>query len=436
MENKEDNETRQAKKKPKLNFYKTLVLYALIPMVAISITMLSIIFVTTTQETKSVFNTCVFVSIAAIFIFMGIALLIARPISTPLKKISIFTKSLADGDLTASLDAVSHIEETVSIMESVSIMKSNLNEIVSNINDKMNQLDKDMGSVDKSLSSCLDAIGGVSTSIDEISRGAIEMSESVTNTSNNMENIGNEITSIQSFVKNAKVNSNEVIEISKVTEENLEKLIQANENTILSSKEVTAGITSTDEAVKEISLAAQMIAEIASQTNLLSLNASIEAARAGEAGRGFAVVADEIGKLAQQSNESAAKIKEIVANITKKSNENIGLVEKIHTSIENEGVVLGTVRDSFKEVTEKVHETADIVAYIFNETNDLAIGKENVIEEVSTLSAVTEENAASCQETTAIIEEINATMESISNASKDTVSLSKELKERISYFKQ
>ena len=389
-----------------------------------------------TKQTMAILVTCVMISLVAIVLFVVIALIVARPIAIPLKKISIFTKNLADGDLTASLDATSHIEETILIMESVNTMKSNLNDIVSNINSKMNQLDKDMENVDNSLSSCLNAVGGVSTSIDEISKGAVDMAESVTNTSNNMSNIGNEITSIQSFVKNAKANSEEVIEISKVTEENLEKLMKANENSILSSKEVTAGISSTDEAVKEISVAAQMITEIASQTNLLSLNASIEAARAGEAGRGFAVVADEIGKLAQQSNESAIKIKEIVSNITQKSNENIALVKKIHTSIENEGTALETLKNSFKEVNEKVHDTANTVVHIFNETNDLAVGKENVIDEISTLSSVTEENAASCQETTAIIEEINATMESISSTSKDTVLLSKELKERIAYFKQ
>ena len=138
----------------------------------------------------------------------------------------------------------------------------------------------------------------------------------------------------------------------------------------LSAKAVTDIVTSineTSEAVNKISEMVTFITDIASQTNLLSLNASIEAARAGESGRSFSVVASEIGKLAQESSSSAENIRNIVSTITKLSNKCVDQAAAVNKIINEQQILLENALSQFdtlsKEITNSV-ENIDGVAII------------------------------------------------------------------------
>lgn len=292
-----------------------------------------------------------------------------------------------------------------------------------------------MVGVDDSISECSNAVSGVSTVIDGISDGAVSMSESVQTTAANMVNVGNNITNIQISVDNARKNDDEVRIISKEVRENLDKLIGANKNTIQISQEVVKGIAESNEAVEAINMATDVITGIASQTSLLSLNASIEAARAGEQGKGFAVVASEIKTLAEQSTGSAQEIRNIISNLVQKFGVSTDLVGKIKESVTVEGDVLANVHESFNKVTNSMNQTSENINEIYGKTNELSVAKDNILNEVSNLSAIAQENATSCEETTSVIENINDTIEKISLSSKDTVHLSQKLEQEVKYFK-
>ena len=173
---------------------------------------------------------------------------------------------------------------------------------------------------------------------------------------------------------------------------------------------------------------------IASQTNLLSLNASIEAARAGEAGRGFAVVAGEISSLASQSDQSSKEIKAIVDEIIATSNKNVEYAGQISEAVNNEGVVLNQVNDSFTVVNEKVEGTVAAIHTIAEKTQELDAAKAQVLDDVSSLSSISEENAASCQETNASMEEIGASIQTIKEESDKTLEITNILEKAISVF--
>ena len=142
------------------------------------------------------------------------------------------------------------------------------------------------------------------------------------------------------------------------------------------------------EISKEIGNIITDIEDIASQTNLLSLNASIEAARAGEAGRGFAVVADQIGKLAADSAKSAVNTRD--------------LIDKTLVEIEKGNTITRTTADAFNQIIADMESFADIAENTMEKANSQAESLEQIGKGIEQLSGVVQGNAASSEENTAI----------------------------------
>ena len=142
------------------------------------------------------------------------------------------------------------------------------------------------------------------------------------------------------------------------------------------------------EISKEIGNIITDIEDIASQTNLLSLNASIEAARAGEAGRGFAVVADQIGKLAADSAKSAVNTRE--------------LIDKTLVEIEKGNTITRTTAESFNQIIEDMKSFAELAENTMEKANSQAESLEQIGQGIEQLSGVVQGNAASSEENTAI----------------------------------
>ncbi|MCR5556124.1 MAG: hypothetical protein K6F75_01010 [Butyrivibrio sp.] len=129
----------------------------------------------------------------------------------------------------------------------------------------------------------------------------------------------------------------------------LNRLIDQSDEVKASVHDIGDTINSTNDSAKEISKFSQAITEIASQTNLLSLNASIEAARAGDAGKSFTVVATEIGQLAVQSSNSADEIKkivEIIADLSAISEENAASSEETNASMQELNATFAIITES------------------------------------------------------------------------------------------
>ncbi|MCR5650904.1 MAG: methyl-accepting chemotaxis protein [Lachnospiraceae bacterium] len=342
---------------------------------------------------------------------------------------------LTSGDLTSETVCSSAIKEINDISSDVVTLRTAMKQVISGIVSNVSTLNTEMGGVDSGVTSVNNASEGVVHAIDDLSKGSMDMAESVQNTQSNMIQIGDDIDGIREMTDEATTYVNEVETESRTAQKALDELIRANTNTINVSKSVVDGINTSSEAVKKIAEAASVIESIASQTNLLSLNASIEAARAGEAGRGFAVVAGEISNLASQSDLSSKEIKSIVDEIITTSNKNVEYAGQISEAVNNEGTVLTQVNDSFSVVNEKISGTVQAINTIAEKAQQLDSAKNRVIDDVSSLSSISEENAASCQETNASMVEIGSTISTIKEQSDKTLGVTGQLGEAVAMFK-
>lgn len=173
----------------------------------------------------------------------------------------------------------------------------------------------------------------------------------------------------------------------------------------------------TNESAVKIKEATALITSIAKQTNLLSLNASIEAARAGEQGRGFAVVAGQIQKLAEESNESANQIEEIIAHLIEDSEKAVQTMDEVKEVMADQNENVGLTRDRFAEMHSGVEKTIEGIRIIAEKMEQIDDTRTGVVDIVQNLSSLSEENAAGTQEVSASVTEVGEHMSRIAKNS-------------------
>lgn len=342
--------------------------------------------------------------------------------------IAIITKVIGNLDNVAqgSLDIevgekmLKRSDEIGDISRSVHALIQSLAEIVQNILHSSKNLDSISGNFKNSFGTMSNYIGNVDRAVGEMANGTAQQAQETQSVSNKVQDMGEAIAKTSGNVDKLVGNTDKMHEYNAKVDETLDDLIKISKESKDAIQIVYEQTNLTNQSVNEIQLAADVITDIADQTNLLSLNASIEAARAGEQGKGFAVVADEIRKLAEQSAQSASQITETIDALIRNSNTTVNTMKKVTEIIEKQGEELSQTQNVFENLNGEIAQVGNAVDDIRERTEQLNELKESVMDAMDNLSAIAEENAASTEETTASMQELRNLVD---DCSKDVVQI-------------
>ena len=295
-----------------------------------------------------------------------------KNLSDYVNEISAILQRMATGDLTEDSNEITDfLGDFASIKESFVHILKRFNSTLTNIQTSADEVEE--------------GAGGISQSSQALAEGATDQASAI-------QQLDATVTSVANMATESARETQQAYD-------DIQKTVSDAEQEKEKMKELTDEMRRIYEISSEISNIIVTIENIASQTNLLSLNASIEAARAGEAGKGFAVVADQIGKLAADSANSAAETKE--------------LISKTVQEIEKGNAVTETVSQSFDRVIASMNTFAD-VAHQINETAvNQASALEQVNQGIDQLSAAVQNTASSSEESAAISEQLSAKAEEL-----------------------
>jgi len=373
----------------------------------------------------------VIMAIATIFVVT-----FSRIIASAIKEAELAIVHLSKGNLQISLDekVIRRNDEIGSMGRSLNTLIGRLQNIIGNIKNSSNILLKSGDSLESMAAVTSKTTDEISNAVQEISSGAVAQAEDIERATTQVVMMGASIEDIVSGVSKLDNTSYKMKKSGDETVEIIEDLTKSNDKTTQVIQRIDAHVHATDESVRQIQSAVAVITAIASQTNLLSLNASIEAARAGEAGRGFAVVATEIKNLSEESNSSAKKIDEVISKLASDSQATVEVMNQVKEIIDEQQMKLDETKVKFLQVSSGIDSSIQDTIVIKNQSDACDTSRKNVEDIIQNLAAVSEENAASTEQTTASMQELNATINLLAEAAGDLKKLSEELDDNMIFF--
>lgn len=389
------------------------------------------------KEINAIIITMFLSTLIALVIGIVFAVIISSVITKPIKEMSGITNRFSTLDLRKdeNQDRMDNRKDEVGLMgRSLNELRNQFEEVVTYIKLQSGHLYEAATELDEHAKETANNLEQVEKAVYEIAEGASSQAEETQNATENVIQMGKMVQATNNEVENLFGYANEMKASGDEASRSLKELDAINDKAKESIDLIYRQTNNTNESALKIREATELITFIAEQTNLLSLNASIEAARAGEQGRGFAVVAAQIQKLAEQSNDSARQIGEIITLLIEDSNEAVGTMNEVMEIMEEQNKNIQQIETQFERLYEQIDMSMSGVGNISDKTQVLDKARVNVVDIVQNLTAIAQENAASTEETSASVSEVSDIVKQISESVNELRAIAEELEAHIGKF--
>lgn len=363
------------------------------------------------------------------------ALFIYRQLK-PLKFLRASIETAADGDLTQRVDEkYIKADEIGAVALAYNNMLDQTNSAIKTVLNSTTLLNQSSNHVHEAFNEIVASSQEVSVAINEIAQGASKQSEDTEETNYRMIDLSDQIDAITAL-------SNEMDELSNKTRlttdkgmQEVESLRDRNAETNAMNGRIQQQMESLASNIANINQIIASIQGITEQTNLLALNASIEAARAGEHGKGFAVVAEEVRKLAEQSKNETDIIKQTVDSILANSQQTVAVIASNAGLMQSQNESVQGTEVAFKDNSELSRSIASSINKLMDKLSYMLEHKNQAIMAIQSISAISEETAASAEQVSASAIDQQAELQKVAESINNMNEISKELQEVVNRFK-
>ena len=346
-----------------------------------------------------------------------IGILIAARITGALKKTTKIVNQIAEMDFREADEEAKLIrrkDESGVMSRAIRELRGNLAGVVGELQEQTSQLYAASEGLSRNASETAETVNQVGNAVQEIATGASSQADETQQATEHVIVMGEMVENTSREINTLQIAMEDMGKAGESAADKLQQLESINGRAKSSLDDIYEQTNTTNQSALKIQEVIGIITDIAEETNLLSLNASIEAARAGEQGRGFAVVASQIQKLAEQSNESARKIEEIVTYLIGDSKQAVETMDEVKQIMDEQIGFVSETADIFRNLQDEISNSIERIELISSGTVQLDKERTGVVDVVQNLTAIAEENAAGTEETSASVGAVGDIMRQVS----------------------